>query len=130
MSAGIKTITAALNAAHEHNLRSIMASGSVSQIVCSCGEVFAPSPADAPSKWPTLPALHRAHTLADAVAADMNLPYLADLSEVHSGSTFLGSDRRLYRLLTTENWIGQDGRTYEESDVALLTLRLVWAPAA
>jgi len=130
MSTGLKAITAALNAANAHNLRSLMASGSLSQIVCSCGEVFTPSPAGTPKEWSTLPALHRALRLAEAVASDMNLPYLADLTEVSSGSVFLGSDGRLYRLLATDEWIDQDGRIHKESAVALLTLTLIWAPTA
>lgn len=105
--------------------------GSLSEFVCSCGEVFTPSYFDeTPREWPSLVALHRAFSVAEAAVGDLELPYLADLDDVRIGSVFHGSDHRLYRRLKNNRWLGQDGQRLDDEAVAQLTLTLIWSPTA
>lgn len=123
-------VTAALQASSDHWMRNrpVDAYSSLSVFECSCGEVFYPLQANEPREWPSLSAVHRALTMAIAVIPDtLVFQEFTHLEDVIPGSTFIGSDGHLHRLVAPNKWLSQNGRS---SELHGLGLHLVWTPAA
>lgn len=130
MTTDLATITTTLAATSAHWLRSQPYDHSnLSQFVCSCGQVFIPHWESMPNGWPSLPKLHEVLSLAEAITGKLETERLADLPELRPGAVFRGVDGQLYRFLRQDRWIGQNGHTYDDGVVAMLTPSLIWMPA-